>query len=64
MTTYIQTLRHKSIQQAQNKLSKHRELGTRSDMDVFQVAQLMDTIKNAQNADAWPPSIFYNVHLN
>jgi hypothetical protein len=64
MTTYIQTLRNKSIQQAQSKLNRHRQMGTKSELDVFEVAKLMDAIKNAQTMEQWPSSIFYNVHLN
>ena len=45
MTAYIQTLRNKSIQSAQSKLSKHRELGTKTNLNVFEVAELMDTLK-------------------
>lgn len=44
MTTSLQSLRTKSISQAKLKLSKHRELGTKSSMNVFEVAELLDSI--------------------
>jgi hypothetical protein len=46
MTTSLQSLRTKSISQANLKLSQHRELGTKSPMNVFEVAELLDSIKN------------------
>ena len=45
MTTSLQSLRTKSISQANLKLSQHRELGTNSPMNVFEVADLLDSIK-------------------
>ena len=44
MTTSLQSLRTKSISQAKLKLSQHRELGTKSPMNVFEVAELLDSI--------------------
>ena len=64
MTTYIQTLRNKSIRQAQNKLSKHRELGTKTNLDVFQVAELMDTLKSSSMEDENKASVFFSVNMN
>ncbi len=64
MTTYIQTLRNKSILQAQNKLSKHRELGTKTNLDVFQVAELMDTLKFSSMEDENKASVFFSVNMN
>ena len=46
MTTSLQSLRTKSISQAKLKLSQHRELVTNSPMNVFEVAELLDSIKN------------------
>lgn len=48
MTTSLQSLRTKSISQAKLKLSQHRELGTQSPMNVFEVAELLDSIKFAE----------------
>jgi hypothetical protein len=48
MTTSLQSLRTKSISHANLKLSKHRELGTDSPMNVFEVAELLDSIKFAE----------------
>ena len=49
MTTSLQSLRTKSISQAKLKLSQHRELGTNSPMNVFEVAELLDSIKNYEH---------------
>ena len=49
MTTSLQSLRTKSISHAQLKLPKHRELGTKSPMNVFEVAELLDSILFAEH---------------
>jgi hypothetical protein len=64
MTTYIQTLRNKSIRQTQMKLSKHRELGNKSTMSIFEVANLMDKLKSFDTLEASSGSIFFDVSLN
>jgi len=64
MTAYIQTLRNKSIRQAQNKLSKHRELGTKTNLNVFEVAELMDTLKFSNSEEESKASVFFSMHLN
>lgn len=64
MTTYIQTLQNKAVRQAENKLSKHRELGTKSNLDVFQVAELMDTLKFSISEDENKASVFFSVNMN
>ena len=54
-----------SIKIAEYKLNLHKIQGVKSTLDVFQVAQLMDTIKygdavkRPQNS-----SIFYNISAN
>lgn len=64
MTTYIQKLRNKSVRNAEIKLSKHRELGINSPYNVFQVAELLDTIKNAGSGISQPETIFFSVNMN
>jgi hypothetical protein len=64
MTTYIQKLRNKSVRNAEMKLSKHRELGIRSPFDVFEVAEFLDTIKNAESGNNNPETIFFSVNMN
>ena len=54
-----------SIKLAFYKLNKHKELGTQSNMNIFEVAELMDTIVKAnsiKNQTRTP--IFYNVYAN
>ena len=64
MTAYIQTLRNKSIQSAQSKLSKHRELGTKTNLNVFEVAELMDTLKFSNFQEETKASVFFSLNLN
>ncbi len=64
MTAYIQTLRNKSVQSAQNKLSKHRELGVKTDLNVFEVAELMDTLKFSNPQEESKASVFFSLNLN
>jgi hypothetical protein len=64
MTAYIQTLRNKSIQSAQNKLSKHREMGTKTNLNVYEVAELMDTLKFSNFQEDSKTSVFYSIILN
>jgi len=49
MTTSIQSLRTKSLRQAKLKLDQHRELGTQSALNIFEVAELLDSIRNTEN---------------
>jgi len=64
MTVYTQTLKNKSVEMAQSKLNKHREMGTKSQLNIFQVAELMDKVKNANSESNQHESIFFSVHLN
>jgi hypothetical protein len=45
MTTSIQSLRSKSIRQAKLKLDQHRVLGVKSPLNIFEVADLLDSIR-------------------
>lgn len=54
-----------TIQIAQNKLSQHRELGTRSGLNIFEVARLLDKIKMAEKMKENPQSnLFFQIGLN
>lgn len=54
-----------SVKLAQYKLSQHRVQGTKSKLNIFEVAQLMDALKNAdQISHVVSRSIFHNIHLN
>jgi hypothetical protein len=64
MTTYIQKLRNKSVRNAEMKLTRHRELGTNSPYNVFEVAELYDTIKNADSGNNQAETIFFSVNMN
>lgn len=64
MTTHIQKLRNKSVRQAEMKLSKHREMGIKSPFNVFEVAELMDTLKNADCPNSQSEAIFFSVNMN
>ena len=54
-----------SIKIAEYKLNLHKIQGVRSTLDVFQVAQLMDTIKYGDSVKRpQNSSIFYNISAN
>jgi hypothetical protein len=54
-----------SIKIAEFKLNQHKSQGVKSTLDIFQVAQLMDTIKYAENIKRpMNSSIFYNISAN
>ena len=54
-----------SIKVAEFKLNQHKSQGVKSTLDIFQVAQLMDTVKYAENIKRpMNSSIFYNISAN
>jgi len=54
-----------SIKIAAYKLNLHKVQGIKSTLDVFQVAQLMDTIKYGDSVKRpQNSSIFYNISIN
>jgi hypothetical protein len=64
MTIYMNSLRNKVARNAQLKLSKHRELGTKSKLSVFEVASLLDTLKNVENIEDQRNSVFFSAVMN
>jgi hypothetical protein len=64
MTIHTESLRTKSLHQAKLKLSKHRELGEQSNLNVFQVADLMDKIIHAGKDQEQDNSIFFSIGMN
>lgn len=54
-----------TVKLAQYKLSQHRVQGTKSKLNIFEVAQLMDSIKSAEQMKNIPSnSIFHSIHMN
>jgi hypothetical protein len=54
-----------SVKIAEYKLSQHKVQGVKSTLNVFQVAQLMDTIKYGDQVKRpQNSSIFYNISAN
>lgn len=49
MKRNVQNLRINRVKKAQLKLSKHKELGVRSKIDIHEVASLMDTVSGRTN---------------
>lgn len=65
MKLIVKNMINNSVKLAQYKLSQHRKQGTRSNLNIFEVAQLMDAIKNAeQMKETSGHSIFHSIHLN
>jgi hypothetical protein len=54
-----------SIKIAQYKLNQHRLQGEKSKLNIFEVAQLMDSIKTSQQIkNSATSSVFYSVYNN
>lgn len=54
-----------SIKLAQYKLAQHRVQGTKSKMNILEVAQLMDAIRTASKVkEVGSQSIFHSMSLN
>jgi hypothetical protein len=54
-----------SVKIAQYKLSQHRLQGEKSKLNIFEVAQLMDSIKISQQIkNSATSSVFYAVYNN
>jgi hypothetical protein len=62
MKRNIQTLRTNKVKNARLKLSKHRELGTDSPIDIHEVASLMDLVKNRTNVEN--DSLMFSINMN
>jgi hypothetical protein len=64
MAQYQQSLRSKVVREAKLKLSVHREQGVKSNMSIYEVAELMDKIRMGSEAEEKEQSIFFSVNLN
>lgn len=65
MKLIVKDMINNSVKLAQYKLSQHRLQGTKSKLNIFEVAQLMDAIKNAdQSKNTQMSSVFYSIHPN
>ena len=64
MTIYMNSLISNVARNAQLKLSKHRELGVKSNLSVFEVAALMDKLKNAERMEDHKNSVFFSAVMN
>ncbi|MFM7566147.1 MAG: hypothetical protein ACKO4K_05330 [Flavobacteriales bacterium] len=64
MSQYQQSLRSKVVREAKLKLSIHREQGAKSNMSIFEAADLMDKIRKNSEAESKEQSIFFSVNLN
>ena len=58
----IQTLRTNKVRKAQLKLSKYREMGTESPIDIHEVASLMDLVKNRTNIEN--DTLMFSINMN
>ncbi|RCL76332.1 MAG: hypothetical protein DBW72_02010 [Flavobacteriales bacterium] len=62
MKRNIQTLRTNKVRKAQLKLSKHREMGTESPIDIHEVASLMDLVKNRTSVEN--DTLMFSINMN
>lgn len=51
-----------AIQTAKFKLSQHRVQGENSELSIFQVAKLLDTIKMGERTEESKASIYFSVN--
>lgn len=65
MNVTLNEMINNSIKLAEYKLNLHKVQGEKSELNVFEVAQLMDTIKYGQTVkNPQKTSIFYNISVN
>lgn len=65
MNLTLQDMINNTIKTAKFKLNMHRKKGTKSELSVFQVAELLDSIKRAENQKELKTiSIFNSISLN
>ena len=62
MKRNVQTLRTNNVKKAQIKLSKHKELGVRSKIDIHEVASLMDTVSGRTKVEN--ETMLFSIHMN
>lgn len=62
MKSNVQTLRTNRVKKAKMKLSKHRELGIDSTIDIHEVATLMDTLKNRSTVEN--DALLFSINMN
>ncbi len=54
-----------TVKTAKYKLTMHRQKGTKSELSIFQVAELLDAIKRAEESkETHANSIFHSISLN
>ena len=59
------TMINNTVKAAQYKLSQHRLQGTKSKLNIFEVAHLMDSIRQSEQIqNTKNVSIFHSVSLN
>lgn len=65
MNLIAENMINNTVKLAQYKLSQHRVQGTKSKLNIFEVAQLMDSIKMAEQIkNVQSNSIFHSIHMN
>ncbi|MAA57157.1 MAG: hypothetical protein CL855_01580 [Cryomorphaceae bacterium] len=62
MKRNVQTLRTNKVKKAQLKLSKHKELGIKSTIDIHEVASLMDTLSGRTNIEN--ETMLFSINMN
>tara|TARA_B100001059_G_C17543909_1_gene431806 strand:+ start:342 stop:530 length:189 start_codon:yes stop_codon:yes gene_type:complete len=62
MKRNVQTLRTNRVKKAQIKLSKHKELGVRSNINIHEAAYLMDTVSGRANLEN--ETMLFSLHMN
>lgn len=65
MNSIHKAMINNTVKLAQYKLAQHRVQGTKSKLNIFEVAQLMDSVRTSgQVKDQAAKSIFHSISLN
>lgn len=65
MNSIKELMINNTVKLAQYKLAQHRVQGTKSKMNIFEVAHLMDAVRsNQQIKEAQTKTIFHSIGLN
>ena len=62
MTRNVQTLRTNRVKKAKLKLSRHKQLGIKSKIDIYEVASLMDTVSGRTKVEN--ETMLFSIHMN
>lgn len=61
----LEDIKNRIIQSAQEKLNRHRVMGSKTKLSIMEVAELLDIVSGkAENAAITPEDMIGNISLN